>query len=353
MEITICPPLMLPAINGTTIYSSQLSSYFNAKVLSTNALDWIAFHSEKGKVHNKGFPVKPILKDNKKLVYAKKITEGFLNAFVHGPVSYNLFRALLKDNSNIIYSLTLPFLNNYYSLIAARYTNKKAVITPFFIDRIKRSHIKLLKKFDLVFACTNYEKNLIGLPNVVVSPMCVNVKKFEKANGERFRRKYGIKGKFVLFVGHANYEKGAYSLLKAARKLNKISFVFLGPHTSGFRRLAKGLKNVILINPQLKNKFDAFAACDVYAMPSRVEAFGISYLEAWACKKPVIAADTPVAREIIGEDGILIPFDSNPTKAIVEALERPELGEKGYKKVKQFDEKIVLKRLKTYLESLN
>ena len=46
-------------------------------------------------------------------------------------------------------------------------------------------------------------------------------------------------------------------------------------------------------------------------MPSRSDAYGISYLEAWASKKPVIGADTPVMREVIQheKDGLLVKFD--------------------------------------------
>ena len=48
----------------------------------------------------------------------------------------------------------------------------------------------------------------------------------------------------------------------------------------------------------------------MYVMPSRSDAYGISYLEAWASKKPVIG-QIPVMREVIQheKDGLLVQFD--------------------------------------------
>lgn len=356
MKLAICPPMMMPAINGTTVYAQQLSDYFKAPIISTNALDWISFHSEKGKTHKNGHEISHLktLTDTETLSKMRRESNGLLNAYVNGPISQELMSELIKSDTDIIHSLTLPFLNNYYNYYACKLTGKKSVITPFYIKGlVSDSHLDLLKKMDLVLACTEYEKNCIGSDNARVIPMSVNPDLFKKANGERFKTKYKIDGPLVLFVGHANYEKGAYTMLEAAKKV-KATFAFMGPHTNGFKSRARGLKNVKLINPQLTNKCDAFAACDAYCMPSRAEAFGITYLEAWASKKPVIAADTPVAREVIGEAGILVQFDSDITSAVNESLERKELGIKGHEKLmKCYTEEIAMSKLtKLYKELL-
>lgn len=351
----ICPPMQSPAINGTTVYAEQLKRYFNAQVLSTNALDFIAFHSSNGKTHDQGSPITYLksLNDTATLSTLRHSTNGLLNSFINGPISKDLLVDLIKSDESLIYSLTLPFLNNYYTLWASRLSGKKCVISPFYIEGIVHSsHKRLLSKFDLVLACTEHEKNCIGGINVQVSPMSVNPAPFMKADGSRFREKYGLEGLIVLFVGHANYEKGAYNILKACDEV-KASFVFMGPHTRGFKQRVKRYGNVKLINPQLKNKYDAFKACDVYCMPSRVEAFGITYLEAWACKKPVVAADTPVSREVISDCGLFVDFDQNPAEAIKESLKRPDLGQKGRERLmKYFTEEKVMKKLKKELSSI-
>ena len=57
MKLSICTPMQYPAINGTTVFAEQLRKNFNSKVISTNALDWIAFHSPCGKTHSKGHEI--------------------------------------------------------------------------------------------------------------------------------------------------------------------------------------------------------------------------------------------------------------------------------------------------------
>jgi glycosyltransferase involved in cell wall biosynthesis len=355
MKLSVCSPMQLPAINGTTIYAKQLSDCFNARVISTKALDWVSFHSIRGKTHGVGSSIKHLksLSDNETLSLMKRDSEGLLNAYINGPVSSELLNELLISDAEIIHSLTLPFLNNYYTQWACKLTNKKSVITPFYIKGLmSESHKQLLKKFDLVLACTEWERECINLPNTKVIPMSVKPELFAKASGDRFRTKYGIEGPLILFVGNANHEKGAYSMIESAKRV-KATFVFMGPHTRGFKSRANGLKNIKLINPQLTNKFDAFAACDCYCMPSRVEAFGITYLEAWACKKPVIAAKTRVSDEVIGEAGLLVPFNSDLTSTINESLERKDLGVKGYNKlINQFTQEKVMSELIMLYENL-
>jgi len=47
-----------------------------------------------------------------------------------------------------------------------------------------------------------------------------------------------------------------------------------------------------------------YAAADLFTLPSVNESFGLTYLEAMACGKAVVAPDDAVRREVIGEAGI-------------------------------------------------
>lgn len=59
-----------------------------------------------------------------------------------------------------------------------------------------------------------------------------------------------------------------------------------------------------------QTKFDALAAAQVFALPSRTDSFGIVFLEAWMYGIPVIGARAGGVPDIIadGQDGFLIRF---------------------------------------------
>jgi len=102
-------------------------------------------------------------------------------------------------------------------------------------------------------------------------------------------------------------------------------------------------------------KIAAFQWADIYCMPSRSDAYGIAYLEAWAAKKPVIAADNPQMREVVTpeKDGLLVPFDNiEELKTAIERLLhdprlRSNMGMNGFKRVQNENTWEIITR-KTY-----
>ena len=78
--------------------------------------------------------------------------------------------------------------------------------------------------------------------------------------------------------------------------------------------------------------------CDCFVLPSRYETFGVVYIEAMACGKPVIAAANGGPDDFVKEfNGILMePNEEELTKAIEKMIEH--LEQKGYYKEKQIAE---------------
>jgi len=97
-----------------------------------------------------------------------------------------------------------------------------------------------------------------------------------------------------------------------------IELVLAGPSLSSFERWytalpARDRDGIHLLGViSQAEKRDMLAAIDVLALPSRTESFGIVYLEAWANRKPVIAAAVGAVPELVrhGENGLLVPFGS-------------------------------------------
>jgi glycosyltransferase involved in cell wall biosynthesis len=90
-----------------------------------------------------------------------------------------------------------------------------------------------------------------------------------------------------------------------------------------------------------EEKRDAFAACDLFVMPSRYDSFGIVYLEAWRRGKAVIGARVGAIPEVIeeGRDGLLVEFGNvdQLASSVLYLLSSPdlcrEMGERGREKV--------------------
>ncbi len=80
-----------------------------------------------------------------------------------------------------------------------------------------------------------------------------------------------------------------------------------------------------------EEKTDFFSICDVFAMPSKGEGFGIVFLEALACGKPVVAGNKDASSEPLlnGELGLLVDPDNKEEimKAIIGILKK-EVPEK-------------------------
>lgn len=300
------------------------------------------------------------------------ILKDFLSDINKKKDIYDWFRRKEKiqnDKPTILHTTYLPYLNILYSYLLARKYNLTKFITPFIHSENTRYqnelHYQIINQFDGIFLRTNVEKEFlitkkISPTKIHVIPMGVDVEKFQLPSLSHKSLNFNLKKYRVLFCGYKNFEKGAISLLKTIPLFNKmnleISFIFIGPSTTSFNyefsRIKKEINdnlNIINITPDnLSGIYDPiklalFRQCDIYCMPSRSDAYGISYLEAWASKKPVIAANFPAMREVIHEkkDGLLVEFDNQESimNSIVNLLSNDELrksmGEYGFIKVKK------------------
>jgi glycosyltransferase involved in cell wall biosynthesis len=146
----------------------------------------------------------------------------------------------------------------------------------------------------------------------------------------RFRSRLGdMTAPLVLFIGQQYRYKGVAELVEAVEAIRargvKAELVFLGPSTPFSARLfahrsAPWLHVLGKVDEQ--TKWDAIDASSVVCLPSRHEAFGRVYVEAWSKGKPVIGARIPTAREVVtdGETGLLV--DVGSAEDLARALER-------------------------------
>ncbi|MHA1269416.1 MAG: glycosyltransferase family 4 protein [Candidatus Helarchaeota archaeon] len=386
-----------PAISGSELYfqriSEILSKRHSIKIFCSNALDFNSFGNPNGKTISTNysylnnipiyrFPIKynyfinkfPLIeyRNIKKLL--KKLAKfripiiDIYDILTNGPNCPSLLKYLLNHDMDIVHSTCMPFSTNLFALIAGKRKEIPTLITPFFHIANPRyqtsSILRILQKFDKILTCSKIESEYIikysGNNNIRkkinIIKMGVDLRKFRKATPDRFREKYNIEDNpMVLFCGYKNYEKGAIHLLRSLKyvikKIPNVIYVFIGPSTKAFNIEKKLLKSELrrhIINfgvvpyDNLKIKINSFVATDIYAMPSRSDAYGIAFLEAFACKKPVIGANIGATPEIIQNNvnGLLIPFGSPKElgNAIIKLLTdqnlKNKLGYNGYEKIK-------------------
>src|SRR5213079_241912 len=89
-----------------------------------------------------------------------------------------------------------------------------------------------------------------------------------------------------------------------------------GPDRGRIERLVAGLgvRNAIVFAGFVPDEelSEHYNLCDVFAMPSKAEGFGIVFLEALACGKPVIAGNKDGSADAVmnGKLGVLVDPDS-------------------------------------------
>ena len=376
---------------------------YGVNVYTSTAIDFKGLREARGRIIRIGekyydhvnnlkitrFPIKYDVSLEDKLKFIKKITsykdlelsDTCLAEYLrNGPYLENFLEEIghpSKISFDLIHTSFFPYFNTVLTLMLGKLTDKPTVCTPFFHFSnpryLNKNYFEPLHKFDKIIACTHLEKKILneklGIPeeNIKVIPMGVDYKKFMSPRKQtpkrfKFKQKYFKPNeknyRMVLFCGYKNYEKGAISILKAIpyilKKYKKVYFVFIGPSTLAFNReLSKIHKNIdsriINLTPDnLKGYYDvkkiaAFNETDIFLMPSRSDAYGIAFLEAWASGKPVIGANIGATPEVIRDkiDGLLVEFDdySDIANKVVLLLKKKRLsknlGLEGKNKVQE------------------
>lgn len=115
----------------------------------------------------------------------------------------------------------------------------------------------------------------------------------ERYDPDGFRARHGIDGRFVLYVGRREQQKGWDALLASfertlARHPLPFSLVTIGSSAITVpSRLADRVIDLGVVSDEVRN--DAFAAADAYLQPSPYESFSRTMMEAWLAGTLVIA----------------------------------------------------------------
>ncbi|MBI4484266.1 MAG: glycosyltransferase [Acidobacteria bacterium] len=219
----------------------------------------------------------------------------------------------------------------------------------------------------------------LGLPQrkIVVLPPGLDLSRFgDPVDTAPVLEKYGLRGRrIILTAGRLVDRKGQHLVLRALPAVLQhfpdaiYCMVGDGPARERLRSLAADLgvlERVVFAGHVPEEDLCRFySACDIFTMPSlplrdqgEVEGFGMVYLEANAYGKPVVGARGGGAEDAIvdGETGLLVePGEVGVlADALLKLLREPslarEMGERGRRRVAQFDWPRLADRLVEILE---
>ncbi len=162
----------------------------------------------------------------------------------------------------------------------------------------------------------------------------VNMEHFASGNAQKFRDDYKLNDeKIILNVASFNPQKNQTALLdsfeKVLGKYPECKLVLIGTvYDEEYYNLllekAEKLKESVIIIPNLdfdsETLINAYAASDVFVLPSLYEPFGIVVLEAWAAGKPIACSGAGGLKAFVHDHENGLIFDVNSTESIAEKI---------------------------------
>jgi glycosyltransferase involved in cell wall biosynthesis len=271
--------------------------------------------------------------------------------FGNGPVCPGMFVRMLQcvRQYELVHINNLHYSHALLAYGAARLSGVPVVITPHVHAEQRETHDvgymrHILRGSDVVLAVTSAEKNYLlerGLSDdIVVGGNGLRLDRFPPLEQSAARERLGLPkaGYVILFLGRKTDYKGLDLCLEAFASLRQtrqdVFLLAVGPETDSSRALwprYAGLDGLFVREKvPHEERLAALASCDVLALPSTGEAFGIVYLEAWAYGKPVIGAEIASVSSLVhhGEDGFLVePRRVGPLLEVFAYLaDHPEVG---------------------------
>ncbi len=269
------------------------------------------------------------------------------------PLLIQLIPYLVRERADIVASMNWYWPPAYHAYLARKLRRFTLVGIPLFhTARPWCNHAiynKMLANCDAVVVNTTYEANFVqkrAATRVEVAGVGIHAAAFESRNGGEIRARYRLGSLPVVgFVGRQEPKKGVCKLVEAMKTVWKwnhgVRLVLAGLRSPQRDEVEASLQRLSELERQRivridefdeKDKGSIYDAFDVFALPSTEESFGIGYLEAWLCKKPVIGARIGSTQCVIDEgiDGLLVdPNDAGDIAGtIIKLLSNSNMREK-------------------------
>lgn len=286
---------------------------------------------------------------------------------LNGPIVFGMTRAIASSRAEVVMAAPFPQLNMYSALRGARRAGVPIVLCGALHVEDRWNYdremiFRAIEKADAYVALTQFEKDHvvargISPEKIHVIGGGVDLDTYSDARGDDIRREHGFGEDPVVAMVSKQVERKRFDVLLDAMervwKEEPSARVLLAGGSTAYTptleaRIAQ-MPETTRRRVTLLSDFDEqlgpelFAAADLLVLPSGQDSFGLVFVEAWACRKPVIGVDLGATASVIDheEDGLLVRYDDREdlAQAILRLLGdsdlRVRLGESGYEKVRE------------------
>jgi glycosyltransferase involved in cell wall biosynthesis len=317
---------------------------------------------------------------------------------MHYVFTPSLLAPVLSSKADLYHAHSYGYFHVNLAAMARKMTGKPFVMTAHFHPQYsmwggqKRKSLRAV--YDKILGGSSLEtadriivhtRNELGLMSgmgvdedkVRVIPAGVDIGSYTPApDGKAFRDAPGIKDPFILYAGRIAVNKGLDHLVPAFARLRRretpniegmdgLKLILIGEDhglKASLEKVAKkeGVFDHVIFTGHIESERifrSAFGACELLALPSDYEAFGLVLVEAMACYKPCVATRVGGVPEVIDEDktGLLVDFGDvqGLAQALTQVLSDPnkarQMGQAGRKRV---EEKFTWETVTTQIEKV-
>lgn len=257
---------------------------------------------------------------------------------------------------NCAHELKVPAIASFHTMVpeATHYLTKNEGMQKLLEDVAWRYLRWYYGFFETVLVPSKYVAEILkakGITNTMILPSGIDVKVFEKGDGDAVRKKHSLgKKKVILHVGRLVKEKNLDLLINEAHSIiNKqpnarFLIVGKGPSEEDYRDAVrmKGLDEYFIFAGFVGGRElpDYYAAADVLAFPSKFDTQGLVVLESLACGTPAVVPKNSAAEEIVeeGKNGYTFSEPVDFREKILLAMDRKgEMSESARERAALYD----------------
>ncbi len=255
----------------------------------------------------------------------------------------SLPRRLAKDRVSLFLSpyykgplrASCPVVLTIHDLMFIQYLGRPRFVYDTVMTALARRYAASAAAIVADSECT--KRSIVGrlgvkAGKVTVIPVAVGPEFMPQTITEEARRRYGIAGAYLLFVGNFLPHKNLARLLEAYARLSEPlrrthRLVLAGGDRARQRELERevgrlGIEGRVVF-PGVIAEADLpglYGGCALFVLPSLAEGFGLPALEAMACRAPVVASNRAAIPEVVGDAALVINPDD--PAAMASAMER-------------------------------